>query len=93
MAGQRTADPGIGQLNDGWFASLGRGVPTITSRDSRASRFSQALVAGITDPDLRSLPLTGAIDQFADNTDLFAHRIRTRTMTAALTIPSSTTTT
>ncbi|EME60895.1 hypothetical protein H074_12227 [Amycolatopsis decaplanina DSM 44594] len=52
-----------------------------------AERFSQALLAGITDPDLRALPLTGAIDQFADNTDLVAHRMRTRTITAALTTP------
>lgn len=52
----------------------------------QAERFSQALVAGITDPDLRALPLTGAIDQFTDNTDLLGDRARTRTMT---TLPRS----
>jgi hypothetical protein len=52
-----------------------------------AERFSQALVAGIADPDLRALPLTGAVDQFADNTDFLSHRARTRTATAALITP------
>jgi hypothetical protein len=50
-----------------------------------AERFSQALAAGLTDPDLRALPLTGAVDQFADSPDLLGHRTRIRTITAALT--------
>ncbi|MBP2327033.1 hypothetical protein JOF56_007418 [Kibdelosporangium banguiense] len=50
-----------------------------------AERFSQALIATITDPGLRALPLTGAIDQFADNTDLLDQRAHTRATTAALT--------
>jgi Domain of unknown function (DUF4037) len=54
-----------------------------------AERFSQALVATITDPDLRALPLTGAIDQFADNTDLLSHRAHTRATIAALTTPNT----
>ncbi|WP_242582421.1 DUF4037 domain-containing protein [Amycolatopsis sp. 195334CR] len=49
-----------------------------------AERFSRALLATIADPDLRDLPLTGAVDQFADNTDLLADRASTRTMTAVL---------
>jgi hypothetical protein len=34
-----------------------------------APRFSAALREAITDPQIRQLPLTGAIDQFTDNTD------------------------
>jgi hypothetical protein len=52
-----------------------------------AERFSQALAAGITDPELHALPLTGAVDQFADNTVLLGDRAATRTVTAALTPP------
>ncbi|MFD5779697.1 DUF4037 domain-containing protein [Streptomyces sp. NPDC126933] len=39
----------------------------------RADRFAQALAGTVTDPDLRELPLTGGVDQWADNTD-FLHR-------------------
>ncbi|WP_052848347.1 DUF4037 domain-containing protein [Streptomyces avicenniae] len=35
-----------------------------------AQRFAEALRATVTDPALRRLPLTGAADQWADNTDL-----------------------
>jgi hypothetical protein len=49
-----------------------------------AGRFSQALVGGIGDPGLRALPLTGAVDQFADNTDLLGDRAATRRVTAVL---------
>ncbi|MDT0268495.1 DUF4037 domain-containing protein [Streptomyces sp. DSM 44915] len=35
-----------------------------------AERFAQALAATLTDPTLRALPLTGAVDQWTDNTDL-----------------------
>jgi hypothetical protein len=38
----------------------------------RADRFTQALLATV--PHLRGLPMTGAIDQFADNTDLLDDR-------------------
>ncbi|MFI7276800.1 DUF4037 domain-containing protein [Streptomyces sp. NPDC049879] len=34
-----------------------------------AQRFAEALRATVTDPALRGLPLTGAVDQWADNTD------------------------
>ena len=34
-----------------------------------ADRFATALHVAITDPRLRRLPLTGAIDQFTDSTD------------------------
>jgi hypothetical protein len=52
-----------------------------------AERFSQALAASITDPELRQLPLTGTVDQFADNPDLFGDRAATRTVTAVLATP------
>jgi len=34
-----------------------------------AARFTAALREAITDPQVRNLPLTGAIDQFTDSTD------------------------
>jgi hypothetical protein len=49
-----------------------------------AERFVAALRAGITDPAVRSLPLTGAVDQFADSTDVLAHGTRPRMLTAGL---------
>ncbi|WP_084469180.1 GNAT family N-acetyltransferase [Nocardiopsis trehalosi] len=38
-----------------------------------ADRFARALAATVTDPLLRGLPLTGAVDQWADGTDLLLH--------------------
>ncbi len=35
-----------------------------------AERFAQALAQTVTDPDLRTLPLVGSVDQWADSTDL-----------------------
>jgi hypothetical protein len=35
----------------------------------RAERFAHALADTVTDPELSSMPLTGAVDQWADNTD------------------------
>lgn len=49
-----------------------------------ADRFAAALRDTITDPDLRALPLTGTVDQFADSTDVLAHRTRGRHLAAAL---------
>jgi hypothetical protein len=34
-----------------------------------AARFTAALRAAITDPQVKRLPLTGAVDQFTDSTD------------------------
>jgi hypothetical protein len=34
-----------------------------------AERFAQALSRTVTDPELRSRPLTGGVDQWADSTD------------------------
>ncbi|WP_312034127.1 DUF4037 domain-containing protein [Actinoplanes sp. TBRC 11911] len=47
-------------------------------------RFVAALRAGITDPAVRALPLTGAVDQFADSTDVLSHGTRPHLLTAAL---------
>jgi hypothetical protein len=49
-----------------------------------AERFAQTLIRSIADPALRVLPLTGAIDQFADSTDALGHRSRSRALAAAL---------
>jgi hypothetical protein len=54
-----------------------------------AERFSQALRNTITDAELRDLPLTGTVDQFADDPDLLGDRAATRTATAVLTTPRS----
>jgi Domain of unknown function (DUF4037) len=46
--------------------------PTFWDRPFRvlgAARFAAALRAAITDPRVRELPLTGAVDQFTDSTD------------------------
>ncbi|MFF3671482.1 DUF4037 domain-containing protein [Microtetraspora malaysiensis] len=39
-----------------------------------AERFARALLETVTDPRLRELPLTGGVDQWADNTDLLGHQ-------------------
>ena len=41
-------------------------------------RFTDALVATITDPAVRALPQVGAYDQYVDNTDMGATEARTR---------------
>ena len=38
-----------------------------------AERFAQALARTVTDPELRTLPLVGSVDQWADSTDLLHH--------------------
>lgn len=43
-----------------------------------AERFAEALVSTIHDPALRGLPLTGAVDQFVDNTDVLGRHTLTR---------------
>lgn len=48
-----------------------------------AERFVAALRDGITDPTLRALPPSGAIDQYVDSTDVLGHRARSRTLAAA----------
>lgn len=48
-----------------------------------AERFSRALIAGISDPELRALPLIGAVDQVTDNTDLLGDRTATRAVARA----------
>jgi len=48
-----------------------------------AGRFAAALRHSITDPDLRGLPLTGAVDQFTDNTDALGDPATLRASMAA----------
>ncbi|MDG4826046.1 DUF4037 domain-containing protein [Asanoa sp. WMMD1127] len=42
------------------------------------ARFAEALVATIADPALRARPLTGAVDQWVDSTDVLSHVGRAR---------------
>ncbi|MFF4274044.1 DUF4037 domain-containing protein [Streptomyces sp. NPDC001536] len=48
-----------------------------------AERFTAALRARITDPEIRSLPVTGAVDQFVDSTDVLSHPELSRAATHA----------
>ena len=49
-----------------------------------AERFAHALADTLTDPWLRTLPLTGAVDQWADNTDFLGDHRLMRAVVAAL---------
>ena len=53
-------DETVGFFHERPFCVLGSG------------RFVDACIAGVSDPWLRSLPLTGAIDQFVDSTDVLS---------------------
>jgi hypothetical protein len=48
-----------------------------------ADRFATELIARITDPHIAALPAIGAIDQFADNTDLLGRTDQCRAATRA----------
>jgi|SRR4051794_34244314 hypothetical protein len=43
-----------------------------------ADRFTDALLATVTDPAVRALPRIGAVDQFVDSTDVLSHADRAR---------------
>ncbi|ONH28642.1 hypothetical protein [Pseudofrankia asymbiotica] len=49
-----------------------------------ADRFATALTNTIHDHELRTRPLTGALDQFVDSTDALGNRAQGRALTAAL---------
>ena len=49
-----------------------------------AERFTEALLTTVTDPAVRDLPVIGTVDQYADSTDVVAHRERGRRLTGAL---------
>jgi hypothetical protein len=49
-----------------------------------ARRFANALLAAITDPAVRQLPLIGSVDQIADDTDVLSDTGRARALTRAL---------
>ncbi|MEU9955084.1 DUF4037 domain-containing protein [Streptomyces sp. NPDC050982] len=46
-----------------------------------AERFTEALIARISDPAIRSLPTIGTVDQFIDSTDVLSHPELTRAAT------------
>ncbi|AWL37735.1 MULTISPECIES: DUF4037 domain-containing protein [unclassified Streptomyces] len=50
-----------------------------------AERFTEALLARVDDPAVRALPLTGAVDQFADSTEILDRPELARAMTWAVT--------
>ncbi|MDU0290506.1 DUF4037 domain-containing protein, partial [Saccharothrix longispora] len=47
----------------------------------RADRFTRALRAAVTDPEVAALPLVGAVDQYVDSTDVLSHPDRARALT------------
>ncbi|WP_432926828.1 DUF4037 domain-containing protein [Microbispora sp. CA-135349] len=49
----------------------------------RAERFAEALLETIADPEVRRLPLTGAVDQYVDSTDVLCDRDRVRRVAGA----------
>ncbi|MEV1179125.1 DUF4037 domain-containing protein, partial [Nonomuraea sp. NPDC049784] len=46
-------------------------------------RFAEALMASVSDPTIRDLPLLGCVDQLSDSTDLLMQPGRARPVTAA----------
>lgn len=50
----------------------------------RADRFAEALTARITDPALKDLPPVGAVDQFADSTDVLTRPALARALTTTV---------
>jgi Domain of unknown function (DUF4037) len=52
-----------------------------------ADRLADALLAAVADPGIAALPRVGAVDQFADSTDLLTDPARTRVTTHAATHP------
>lgn len=80
--GCRRRSPGAGMHNE-----LGLTEPVDPStrpyhdrpfRVLRAERFTAALAAGITTPEIRSLPIGGSIDQCVDSTDVLSDDLRSR---------------
>ncbi|MEU7941032.1 DUF4037 domain-containing protein [Microbispora bryophytorum] len=49
-----------------------------------AERFTEALLETIADPEVRRLPLTGAVDQYVDSTDALYERSRVRRVAGAV---------
>ncbi|RSN57967.1 hypothetical protein DMH12_11990 [Streptomyces sp. WAC 04229] len=50
----------------------------------RAERFAEALTARVADPSVRALPPAGAVDQFADSTEVLSHPGRARALSEGL---------
>ncbi|NJP91644.1 DUF4037 domain-containing protein [Nonomuraea sp. FMUSA5-5] len=65
---------------------LDEGVRAFFDRPFRvigAERFARALLASVSDPVIRGLPVTGCVDQLSDSTDLLVVPGRARAVTAA----------
>jgi hypothetical protein len=78
--GRQFFDQGVGQV--------GRAVLVRVQRDD-AARFATALLDRVDDPTLTALPLTGAVDQYVDSTDVLSRPQLTREIMAAV-VPSRT---
>lgn len=65
-------DPSVRPYHDRPFRVIG------------ADRFAAALMASIADPAIRDLPAVGAVDQFADSTDVLTHTGRARSLAGAV---------
>ncbi|WP_268808830.1 DUF4037 domain-containing protein [Nonomuraea solani] len=66
---------------------LDEGVRAFYDRPFRVidgDRFAGALMASVTDPVIKGLPVTGCVDQMSDSTDLLVVPGRARAMTAAV---------
>jgi hypothetical protein len=55
----------------------------------RAERFSEALLARISDPVIRGLPMIGAVDQYVDSTDVLGRPELTRAVSDGIRKPRS----
>lgn len=69
-------DPSTRDYYDRPFAVIGAG------------RFSVALLQGVTDAEVRALPMVGGVDQFVDSTDVLSRPDRARAAAAALLMPA-----
>lgn len=54
-----------------------------------ADRFTEALLATVSDPGLRALPLLGSVDQVVDNTDVLSTPQRYRRRAALYAEPEA----
>jgi hypothetical protein len=73
-------DTGLGEPQD----PSCRGFYDRPFRVIGADRFSTALLASISDPSVRALPVIGCVDQFTDSTDVLSHAGRSMALARAL---------
>ncbi|TDE19605.1 DUF4037 domain-containing protein, partial [Nonomuraea mesophila] len=67
----------------GWLEEEVRGFHDRPFQVIDGDRFADALMASVSDPVIRGLPLVGCVDQLADSTDLLVAPGRARAVTAA----------